>query len=70
MGWKRLARSLDAVDLRTRTFLLRVGRHRMRVTVAEDSGDALFDATESGQPLRGLVRVNGKLVSLHDASEK
>src|SRR4051794_25825207 len=75
LGGKRTKPQADAGAQRTR-FFLGVGGRPMRVTVTDASADALNEATEAGeQPLRkasnsmqlrGVARVDGKLVALHD----
>src|SRR5262245_11084447 len=60
----------------SRSFFLGVGGRPMRLTVSTPSPDALHDATEAGEhplrkasgalQLRGVARVNGQLIALHD----
>lgn len=59
-----------------RSIFLGVGGRPMRLTVAAPTPDALQDATEVGEhplrkasgalQLRGVARVNGQLIALHD----
>jgi hypothetical protein len=75
LGGRRTAPKADGDTSRAR-FFLGVGGRPMRVTVTDASADALREATEDGeQPLhkanktmqlRGVARVDGKLVALHD----
>ena len=59
-----------------RSYFIGVGGRPMRLTVSEQAPDALLQATEAGEhplrkasgalQLRGVARVDGQLIVLHD----
>ena len=75
LGGKRNAQQADAATQRARYFV-GVGGRPMRVTISEASSATLDDAIEDGElpirkasgalQLRGVARVDGHLITLHD----
>jgi hypothetical protein len=75
LGGRRTQKLADGGGRRARYFV-GIGGRPMRVTVSDASSAALKEATEDGElpirkasgalQLRGVARVDGKLVSLHD----
>jgi hypothetical protein len=78
-GVARLKRDAEAVERKARTFFVELKGRPMSVTIDEDTDAALLAATDvddastdtdTAPTLRGLARVNGRLISLHDLDVK
>ncbi len=76
LGGRRTSPTAAVADRQPRSFFVGIGGRPMRLTVSAPTPDALADATEAGElpirkasgalQLRGLARVDGQLIALHD----
>jgi hypothetical protein len=76
LGGRPAASTVEVAEQTPRSFFVGIGGRPMRLTVSAPTPDALVDATEAGElpirkaagalQLRGLARVNGQLIALHD----
>ena len=76
LGKGRASTTADDAERQPQSFFVGIGGRPMRLTVSAPTADALVDATEAGElpirkasgalQLRGVARVNGQLIALHD----